>query len=131
MKVYSFKSTKNHESYGFTPQRGGANLPSDLGPWRRHSESDMNRGDPPRLAIRAEEVLDGIARRGFQVVGIRIAVTESIVSSRQETRCGVDARQGIVHKRVHRRLAIEAKRSGITLNALVAQKLARDAERDA
>lgn len=36
-----------------------------------------------------------------------------------------------IDKRVHRKLAIEAERSGITLNALVAQKLARDADRDA
>ena len=31
---------------------------------------------------------------------------------------------------VHRKLAIEAERSGVTLNALVSQKLARDVERD-
>lgn len=36
-----------------------------------------------------------------------------------------------IDKRVHRKLAIEAEHSGITLNALVAQKLARDADRDA
>ena len=33
-------------------------------------------------------------------------------------------------RRVHRKLAIEAERSGVTLNALVSQKLARDVDRD-
>jgi predicted HicB family RNase H-like nuclease len=35
-----------------------------------------------------------------------------------------------IDKRVHRKLAIEAERSGLTLNALVSQMLARDVDRD-
>lgn len=35
-----------------------------------------------------------------------------------------------IDKRVHRDLAIEAERSGLTLNALVAQKLAKSVDRD-
>ena len=35
-----------------------------------------------------------------------------------------------IDKRVHRKLAIEAERAGVTLNALVAQKLARDVDPD-
>ncbi len=35
-----------------------------------------------------------------------------------------------IDRRVHRKLAIEAERAGVTLNALVAQKLARDVDRD-
>jgi predicted HicB family RNase H-like nuclease len=34
-----------------------------------------------------------------------------------------------IDRRVHRALAIEAARAGLTLNALVAQKLAKDADR--
>ena len=33
-----------------------------------------------------------------------------------------------IDRRVHRKLAIEAERSGVSLNALVGQKLARDVE---
>ena len=40
----------------------------------------MNCGYPPRLAVRAE-VIDGIAKHGFHVVGIRTTISESIVSS--------------------------------------------------
>jgi predicted HicB family RNase H-like nuclease len=35
-----------------------------------------------------------------------------------------------IDRRVHRKLAIEAERSGVTLNALVAHMLARDVERE-
>jgi len=77
MKVYAFNSTKNGELYGFTTDKTGANLPANLGPWRYHSEHNMNRGEPPRIAVRTEEVLDGIENKGFQVVGVKITVTES------------------------------------------------------
>ncbi|SRR5579885_838820 len=36
-----------------------------------------------------------------------------------------------IDRRVHRELAIEAERAGVSLNALVAQKLARSVDRDA
>ena len=36
---------------------------------------------------------------------------------------------GRIDKRLHRRLAMEAGRAGISMNALVAQKLARDSPR--
>jgi hypothetical protein len=81
MKVYMFHSGKNHEMYGFTPDKNGANLPADLAPWTKHSELDVNLGEPPRTGVPTEDILDGIKRDGFLVAGVRITVTEKIVAN--------------------------------------------------
>ena len=69
MKVYAFNSTKNGELYGFTTDKAGGNLPADLGPWRYHSEHNMNRGEPPRIAVRTEGSSTALRTKGFRWLG--------------------------------------------------------------
>ena len=79
MKVYSFHSKKNHQVYGFTPDATGGNLPPAFAPWAKFHELDVNPGDPPRVAVKSEDILEGIRRDGFYLAGVQIKITEKIV----------------------------------------------------
>ncbi len=49
-----------------TPDKTGANLPSDGAPWRLVGSIDVKPGDPPRIAL-PEEILEAIQESGYLI----------------------------------------------------------------
>ena len=56
MKVYIFQGSGNY--YGFTTKDDASDLDPSKGPWSLFKTQDMNRGEPPRIGISTDEVLD-------------------------------------------------------------------------
>jgi hypothetical protein len=78
--LYSFQSGKNRNLFALTPDAKGANLPSALGPWSKHKEVNVNRGEGPRIGADSDEILEGINRDGFFIGGVKVSFTESVVA---------------------------------------------------
>ena len=106
----------------------GVNLfQDDDGDWLAHFMELPNVsafGPSPERALKELEAAWGLVKEQYAAEGKPVPVAPA------RRRFG-GVFQVRIDKRIHRELAIEAERSGVSLNALVAEKLARRVDRDA
>jgi predicted HicB family RNase H-like nuclease len=101
-------------------------LLDDDGDWQTHLVELPNVsafGPTPEKALKELDVAWALVKESYAEEGKPLPVAPA----RREFGGVFQVR---IDRRVHRKLAIEAERAGVTLNALVAQKLARDVDRD-
>jgi hypothetical protein len=83
MQVFVFRSQKDGNVGGFTPQRDGHNLPVEFAPWEALGGRTMDVGDHiAGVQGGASAILDGITEDGFYLVRSEVRVTSSTGSSR-------------------------------------------------
>lgn len=81
MEVYAFRGGKERV-FAFTPDRTGANLPAQLGPWSLFKTLEIQRGDEaPRGAFNVDECFDDMERYGFHITEAHVRITESVVQA--------------------------------------------------
>jgi hypothetical protein len=61
------------DSYGFTDDPAGENLPTDLGPWTHKRDVNLKRGEK-RIGVDSDEVLDDIDDHGYHVTSAGVVV---------------------------------------------------------
>lgn len=94
------------------------------GDWLAHFEELPNIsafGDSPEAALKELETAWLMVKEDYQAEGKPVPVAPARKNYSGQFNIRID-------KRVHRALAIEAARAGVSLNALVAQKLAEAAK---
>lgn len=102
-------------------------LEAEDGGWVAHLAELQNisaHGDMPETALAELQTAWALTREDYLDKGEKLPVAPA----RREYSGQFNAR---IDRRLHRALAVEAARGGVSLNALVAQKLARSLDRDA
>ena len=83
MKLHIFYCSSHKLRTGLTPDKTGANLPSDAckgGRWIFWKTIDMSSGEPPRIGTAPTNViLDAIAKDGYYINEATITFEEKIV----------------------------------------------------
>ncbi len=69
MKTHVFEGKGN--SYGFTQDSSGKNLPPEGAPWRAFKEIDLKPGED-RIGVKSDDVINGINKDGYYVTGVKI-----------------------------------------------------------
>jgi hypothetical protein len=76
MQVFIYRSEKYRDVFGFTPDKGGENLPADFGPWKAEGHAAMHAGAPVAgVSGGTDVVLEGIKTEGFYLARMTTNVT--------------------------------------------------------
>jgi hypothetical protein len=73
MQAHVFKG--KGDSYGFTNDESGGNLPATLGPWTFRETLGLSRGQS-RVALDVDAAMDGIEQKGYHVAPAAITFEE-------------------------------------------------------
>lgn len=68
MKLYKFKPAPGKGNRAaLTQDPTGANLPADGQPWQKIGETNVERGQGPRIGASSDDIIDGIEKDGVVI----------------------------------------------------------------
>jgi hypothetical protein len=66
--------------FGFTEDAGGANLPSDYGPWSHSNSLEMEEGKP-QSGVNVGECIKDVRAHGFHITDAHVRITDRAVEN--------------------------------------------------